>query len=46
MDPGQVVHLMIPWILPIEAWLENRNTYILQKYGLIHTMISNFRDSI
>jgi hypothetical protein len=46
MELGQVVHLMIPWILPIEAWLENCNTYVLQKYGLIHTVISNFGDSI
>jgi hypothetical protein len=34
MELGQVVHLMIPSILPIEAWLENRCTYVLQKYGL------------
>jgi hypothetical protein len=34
MELGQVVHLMIPWILPIEAWLGNHNTDVLQNYGL------------
>jgi hypothetical protein len=34
MELGQVVHQMIPWILPVEGQLGNRNTDVLQNYGL------------
>jgi hypothetical protein len=34
MELGQVVHQMIPWILPVDGYLGNGIIGAVQKYGL------------
>ena len=34
MELGEVVDQMIPWILPIDEYLGNGITSVVQKYGL------------